>query len=317
MVDRWKLDGSFQPVLARDVRMYGFIVQADPTYVVDMYLNAPGHPSVRYEPAYPVVLVTFSQLGRVAAEDPPYRDVGWASETEATVWVFAKRTGGGASSVVWFAPYIFVDLPFAISQGREIYGFAKEIGRFDQPPAGEWHARPPDGPHVDRFTLHTFGTPRFDPATQFTMQPLLDIRRVTPAGSVLATLWSDIRNAAGELRDAVLGAFEGHPFTLEPPLEHLLPPIGTLVFLKQFWDARDGRFACYQALVEADMALVDPLHFRGWPLGGGYELTVTTLASHPLHRDLGWKAAQTTFPCLFAYWTDMTFRLGTGREVAP
>lgn len=309
MVDRWRRTGSFQPVDVQRARMYGFVfLSKKPDNLRETcarWLTDPTGGVHHYAPALPLVLVTFAQLGRVSAADPPFRDVGWATETEATIWIPTS-----VLPVELFAPYIFVDLPFAISQGREIYGFPKEIGWFPTPAADAWHADPPDGPQADAFTLDVFGARRFGPEVQFTRQRLLRVARAPLAQSPIAKLWRSLEDAATELQREI---FDGPLDDVTDELQRQLSggrwwlPIGRTVLLKQFWDSLDGARACYQALVQAPIELVD--FDGGWRLRGDYRLELEDLESHPLTRDLGLEAGQ---KALFGYWADLRFRLGRG-----
>src|SRR5262249_14202664 len=161
MVERWELNGSPQPIIATNVRTYGFLLDATPTRPLETCLNRPSNNAVSYELLYPSVMLTFSQIARISAADPPYSTVGWATETEAVMWVFCRRVRPPSLAPRWFCPYIFLDVPAAITEGREVYGFPKEIGRFRKPAPNQWHTEPPDGPHANSFTLDVFGAARF------------------------------------------------------------------------------------------------------------------------------------------------------------
>jgi hypothetical protein len=58
-----------------------------------------------------------------------------------------------------------------------------------------------------------------------------------------------------------------------------------MVFLKQFYDAADGNYACYQAIVEASTRVT--ALFEATPLPDAYRFTFTPCASHPIQDDLG------------------------------
>jgi len=142
-VNRWKSLGSarlaapapgYQPFVARDVRMYGFIFQGVEARLNDLctrYLNEPMQGQFQYSPMPPHwVVLTFTETRSLAPKNPPFADLGCAPEREAAFWIWVHRSDG-QSAPVSFSPYIFVDNPIAIIQGREIYGFPKEIGWFE------------------------------------------------------------------------------------------------------------------------------------------------------------------------------------------
>jgi hypothetical protein len=314
MVDRWRMSGSFQPFLCRDVRLYGFVFPAELSALretCERWLNRPSDGAVDYEPLAPVVIVTFAHLGRLSAEHPPYRDVGWAAETEATFWIIASSRRERLRPT-FFAPYIVVDLPLAIGQGREIYGFPKEIGWFDVPSPGHWHDVPADGSHADRFTLDVFGADRFGEGSELRRRRLLEVRREVSWRSELRERFADHPRAVTQVRTKVLGALRelGHDLLDNVLPRDEWPPIGTTVLLKQIPDVGSSGSACLQAVVEAGF---DPVDFRdGGFLDGPYTLDLHDLESHPLAADLGLRPGARS---LLSYWMDFDFRLRAGATV--
>jgi hypothetical protein len=314
MVDRWRMSGSFQPFLCLDVRLYGFVFPADLSALretCDRYLNRPSGGEVEYVPLAPVVIVTFARLGRLRAEDPPYRGVGWAAETEATFWIVAPPRHRPLRPT-FFAPYIVVDLPLAIGQGREIFGFPKEIGWFDEPAPGRWRDEPADGSHADRFTLDVFGVDRFAEGNELRRRRLLEIGREPRRRDGLLDRFLDHARAAAHMQTTLLGTLRelGHDLLDEALPRDGWPPIGTTVLLKQIPDVASSRVASYQAVVEAG---IDPVAFRaGGLLDGPYTLDLHDLESHPLGADLGLRPGARS---LLAYWMDFDFRLRAGEEV--
>lgn len=313
VVDRWRLNGSFPPFLAEQARIYGFLLPADRRVLAELcerHFDSPSEGRVRCEPLFGCVLLTFTRIARLHAEEQPYSEVGWASETEATFWILAPRMHGFLP-VRWtfFAPYIFVDLPWAISQGREIYGFPKEAGSFAQPDAARWHDQPADGPHADRFTLDAFGTEQFGADAEFKMQRLLEVERVS-AAEPARHFWPRYEDASAGLhrfakqQSMLRSAFAGLPL--------LWPPVGHTILLKQLPAAADGRIAAHQAIIEAGIEL---RKFRGGGLlHGRYQLHLRDLASHPIRRDLG---IEPESEALAAYWMDLDFALQPGVRLHP
>lgn len=314
VVDRWRLNGSYPPFLAEHARIYGFVLPADRDVLAELcerHFDNPSGGQVRCEPLFGCVLLTFTHIARLHAEEPPYRNVGWASETEATFWILAPRMHGFLP-VRWtfFAPYIFVDLPWAIGQGREIYGFPKEVGRFECPPVARWYDEPADGPHADRFTLDTFGTQEFGASSEFSMLRLLELERFSSSERVRGHFWPRYEDASAGLHrlakqhSLIRSAVSGIPT--------LWPPVGHTILLKQIPAAADGRIAAHQSIVEAGIEL---RQFRGGGLlHGRYQLRLRDLASHPIRRDLGLKPD--TEP-LAAYWMDLDFALQPGVQLYP
>jgi hypothetical protein len=318
IVDRWNINGSLQPFCADEARMYSFVffVKREPIEeLCQRYLNGPSHGAVDYRPPGDlidlpaVVILTFVRIGRLRSQSGPFAHVGWASETEATLWVFTPAFVGPVPvRPAWFVPYIFVDLPLAISQGREIYGFPKEFGWFHVD-TDAWNPEPGDGPHADAFGLDVFGVERFD-GSPFGQKPLLRVRRQEPyARGTIATRWADYGAALGEIVGKSWGKLDLVTRLFPRAVEELWPPTVDSVLLKQFFGAGESGQACYQSVVEVG-ASVAAFRGGGW-LSGIYELDLHDLASHPIAADLGLEQGAEAR----GYWFDFDFRMGPGRTV--
>jgi hypothetical protein len=95
----------------------------------------------------------------------------------------------------------------------------------------------------------------------------------------------------------MLSAVEGRTLTGNPnDLIADLVTDTTLVFLKQFRDVSCATKACYQAVIEAPLA-VQPLGASYERLDPGlFELTVQSWASDPIAEELGIPAGQAIVP---------------------
>ena len=314
IVDRWRMDGSFPPFVAQGVQLYGFTFPADLGSLRNLcarYLNAPSRDTIAYEPLLPFVMLTFAQARRLMPRNAPYHHVGYASESEATFWIFTQAIERRAglpvpSHVAWFTPYIFVDLPLAICQGREIYGFPKEFGWFDFPQKND----------PQRFAVDAFATKQFRANAAMERARLLEVvRRKTASGP--QSQWKNYGEAAAAVRKVLDTEKE-----IERVLTHLglpeaalwiddhWPPKGNTVLLKQVPECDDSRFACHQSIVEAHIEVTD---FRGGGLlDGTYDMRLNPLDSHPIARDLGLKRSSRS---VLSYWVDFDFVLEKGKNV--
>ncbi len=310
-INRWGIRGSLQPFAGCGMRSYCFIFAGNLACLEDLcrrYLTAPSGGAVEYRPLTSLVGIVFAATEKFVALDPPYRDMGWLPEIEASIWVLTaavRRVGSTAYAhrLAWFIPYIFCDSPLAISEGREIYGFPKEIGWFGLPPAST----------PTRFTLDVHGVQRFcsDDQRGRRRRLLAISREGRPPGPAtpLATL-----DAVAELTRDLLT----HRSTaLVPDLElladlalDLVHHRGTIVLLKQVFDAATSDRACYQAIIETP---VTATAFRsGAVLPGRYRLALQPLESHPIERDLGLTDGQVAE---LAYTLDCDVRFDPGRVV--
>ena len=312
-IDRWRLTGSLQPFRAEDVRMYGFVFRADPARLAALaayYLARPVQGLVDYPPSdwLPFVLLTFTHTGKLFSTHRPYRNIGWTSETEAALWLFAPDPE--RSRIVWFTPYAFVDLSLGVLHGREIYGTARDIGWFGFPGSDQPFPRHTDEP--EGFALEAFGTPVFGPEAEWRRYPLLSVRRNAHVHP-LAAEWSTYVDASRVL----LGQL-AHP-AVSSWVDTLWHPHGTSIFLKQVYDASDSSRASYQALIEATTRILEPPDAplgwfrRGGLLHGRYALELADSDTHPIARDLGLLVGKQ--PAEFGYWLDFDFELEAGKEV--
>jgi hypothetical protein len=332
IVDRWRLDGSFQPISAKQVRMYGFGFRVDRDYVValcDRYLNIDDNSRVRYvpptsvpvtlDPILPagsgsktgVVIITFAHIGQLRSS-APYDRVGWTSETEATFWVLttAHDSHTNEHRRTWFVPYIFVDLPIAISMGREIYGYPKEIGWFKQDEKFAWKQHPADGAHADEFTLDAFAVEEFDDQ-QFAQRRALTLTRDRgdALGQALGTIWATLEDAASALKSEFLSP--EHLHDIIDDIEDLWPPHVTAVLLKQIPHSAASRFAALQSVVEARQQVKLTTFAGGGWLDGTYRVALPFLRSHPIAQDLGLQTGDVGR----GYWLDFDFVLQPGTPI--
>lgn len=299
--------GSPQPFDATGVRMYGFVFWASHDCLVELcnkYLNRPANRPGAYQPipGFTVAIFNFSHANRIAPRNPPYSTFGYSAETELAIWVPLHTAD---FRLVWFTPYTFVDNPLAVSQGREIYGFPKEMARVTVPS---------EGAPAARFAVTAQAVDKLTTESELKWLPILSLsgRPLSPPGT--DGHWTSYDGAQRALHATVAAHASslGIRHTLAP--EGLpWPPRGTCVFLKQFPAAEDGRVTAYQGIVEADITIPDTSQFRGWPdLGSNYRLTLPYRPSHPISTDLG--VGDGDAP-LIDYYFEFDFTLEAGREV--
>ena len=310
-----------QPYRLEGAHFYGFLLDADPkalTALCDRYLNPLARGGVRYHPLIDRVLLGVTDIRRIhigARDDRKF----WVPEIDVAFWVpvvAVRRVAGVdvASRFAWMMTYVVVDDAWAVAAGREVYGLPKALGVIRRaPPRTPEPGRPVA---LDSLTIDTLAVAKFGPDAQGSVQRLLEVRRRGPAATGLLRTWSSLRELGENLVSFVTGSGSGHvrlpgPGLLVEVADYLHHHEYPLVFLKQFRDASDGTRACYQAVVEAPVAITA---FRGggW-LDGSYQLRIEPLASHPIVEELGLRGPEP--PILAAVHGDFDFELGAGRVI--
>jgi uncharacterized protein with NAD-binding domain and iron-sulfur cluster len=272
------------PPIALDIDVSMFVLRADPqrlTELLDAQLNHDDRHC--YRPLLPVVVLYCSRVDNYPVDEP----LGWVPELDFGIWVpaIAGEMRGGAfrpDRVVTFTPYIWVSNDVALTNGRSFFGFTKDLGAMTMPHGPE--DRSP-------FTLDTQVIPRFGPESPIEQRRLLEVRRANDEGATsLRSTWEsgrDIVRALGDsarhLRDPDVLRSGG--FALARALWRDAPRGQRMVFLKQLPDVVDGRRACYQAVVEADIRITSEV--TGGPLSGRWEVDIEAFDSHRIVDTLG------------------------------
>jgi hypothetical protein len=221
----------------------------------------------------------------VSSITPPFDKWGSVRESQASFWVpvLAGHEHGGHFHVERFAlsvPYILVDNPMSYAGGREVYGYAKSLGRFE-----------PANALGDAVTVSAFGGD-FESDSVAGWRPFFEIS----SGERSDGAEPDPRGPEDFLRDVAGGVLDrlsdlgdrlglGRLRIERGALDNALALRVQQVFLKQFRDAHDVTSACYQATVEAP---VDIARFDWRPsLLDPWQVTIHPLDSHPIAGELG------------------------------
>jgi hypothetical protein len=179
---------SFDGVTSRvfPLRAYAHALQR----LCDTYLNLFPE-QVYFRPSAPYVLLTLLNYGRMSYSTEAAAHYGWVSQNEVYFGVpldWGRLENGRwtplGSGVV--TPFIFVDQPWSIEVGREVYGWPKEPAEFLRT-VNTWASGSP----ADRESLLTLATQTF--LTPFASEqpstvPLVEIDRAAPL-SIGPSLW--------------------------------------------------------------------------------------------------------------------------------
>ncbi|MGH9223609.1 MAG: hypothetical protein ACRD2W_07430, partial [Acidimicrobiales bacterium] len=108
-------------------------MKADRSAIDALLMEALVEPSggaVDYRCAHDHVMVTFATIERLASGDPTDSKRGYMSEREVAVWCLVADPAAG-NRLAWYLPYVFTDSGQTVVTGREVYGYPKQIGIFE------------------------------------------------------------------------------------------------------------------------------------------------------------------------------------------
>ena len=291
------------PFSAKNVGFFAFGVDADRKKlqaICDRYLNGPLGAGRRFRPALAQAIFVFNTIEALRAETEGWRDRGWFPEEEAAVWL-PLLDMADPLRVYWFHPYMLVDNSYALSMGREIYGFPKALGWFVIP----------SGPNAPaRLSVETLAVAERDVdekgqrALLFAVCQSGEPNAAVPAEREfrnLPELMPELVELAG--LDAAIAA-EGLSGNL---IDDLISGNMPMVFLKQFRDGADPTRCCYQAIQKVVSKLVKLHNARIYRQG--YVLEINNLASHPIRAELGLPNTGPV-PVKYSFWMSFDFYIG-------
>lgn len=312
------------PYRARHVEAFGFVLGCDRSAIDALLLRdlvEPAGGAVDYRCARKRMVVLFAGIEHLSSAEDPDRLRGYASELEVSVWCLAADVLAGRR-LVWYLPYVFVDSGQAMASGREVYGYPKQLGVFgpDYPQAltspgtttVQAMAIQPFGPGEEAILRPMISATRLVAADGPAESPggfsdLLDllgdglgVDEGLPfgpgpelSGAITPLDWpapsaspSSVPPWAGR---RVLDTFFGRSLAADDPTQLIGDMVHspTLVFLKQFRDASCSTKACYQAIIEAQLAVKPGTAFYEELDPNLFEVAIEDWDSHPIASDLG------------------------------
>lgn len=284
-------------------QFYIFLLKADTAKLqalMDRLFNTPSNGAVRYEAFWDHVALMFTHVDRLSSADPSQ---GWADYGDIAMWVpVIDRKAGGLVPVFKMYPvYMIVNNGSTMATGREMYGFPKEMGWFNEPQTPDF---------IGDFTADVLGYERSSTTKQTVQTRLFTIQRKSGGDTAKSTLIGDAKSLVVELEKGLKGLFSNLSAELIILFNLLKDDFATPALgLKQFRDIADPTRAVFQSIVEAPLAMK---RFRSASiLGDDYSFILNDLASHPVARDTGLKVGPQDVS--FALWLYADFVLGTGK----
>lgn len=238
------------PFEQQNSMMFGFFIKGDIQKlqrVCYQQLNAVAQGRFRFEPLTNYVMLTFTKINKDYSMHPADRAKGWGQEIDTSIWVPVgqykiENNQKTLLKIHWIMPYIWVDHPMTIINGREIFGYPKYLGRFEMPMSSD---------NADHFSLDVNAFKTFSPNSEATWGRVLEVNRITNNSPAQIAhqwnTWADFATAvfAGicKLDDFILTDTDIDKQIVQGLLSPQLPQL----FLKQFPDGT-GERAVYQAL---------------------------------------------------------------------
>ena len=309
---KYVIDGNVYDALnwvqLDNVVMHNFCVPADETKIqtwLDKTFTEPSGGAVRYKALGGKVFLGVAQIGQLRTYNGGLPAKGYTSEIDITIWILAQRLGDGPLALRWIPAYLFVDTGPALVSGREVWGFPKQLGRFDFSPQN------PDPSAERTFNADGWVVSPYGPDSP-TRWALMFEARPKPAtaapgrGTILGSLEALARTAVSRLSDGLM--------SISGALSMAMGAGGmTMAMLKQFPDATDPTRACFQAVVEADATVTK---LRGGGLtADDYEVRITSFDTHPYFDELG--ISPDWCDVGQAMWLDFDFRQALATQIWP
>jgi uncharacterized protein with NAD-binding domain and iron-sulfur cluster len=275
----------------------------------DRYLNIAPPEVLEYRPLGGLVFMQVATYQSLASRTD--RE-GFFSENEISFNVLVargRRINGRweAQDLAFYFPYIYVDNPWAIATGREVFGYPKAWSTLQIPD---------DPRHPAPVRLDTMVLPVLAPATKLELRPLVEIERHQERR--LAEWLHEIRDLGIGLKDYLLG-HSGLLAQLDRSLVGEVAQTLTrgripVVSLKQYRDVVSPDRACYQAIVNAVMRITK--YHGGGLLEGDYRVRIHDYESTPIVRELGLQVnGDGTLSPRAAYWLSFDCTYGEGETL--
>lgn len=279
--------------------------------VCDRVLNAPAGGRLRFQIVAPYVLYTALYAERMYSGDPLDKSKGYVAESDIGFWIFV--TGGDPDNPTsweqfWLPVYLFVDRASALSAGREVFGYPKNLGEFVFSSASR------DGDAAVEVKAEHY--PVFGPGQPSEIASLFALEM---APTVAET------EALQGIGDWSRGFADRFGLNRRPERARVIAtqdpcamlPMGymPMIFLKQFRDLAQPARACYQAITTINAVMAECRD--GNTLPGAYRLRLHRSDSHPIADDLGLSDGQGTTAVLpAAAQMRIDFNVGFGRVLA-
>lgn len=272
------------PYMCADVSLFQFFLKADKEELqklVDKTLNRPSGGEVEYCVLGDRVQLSVGRIGKISSLAKPYDTYGYATENQATVWIFleAKKRPKNAPSTsrfVMFPAYAIVDNPMSQPNGREVFGYPKcfgwpELSDLDSP---------------DHIQIDVYGM-NFGPKKAAGRRKLIELS----TGNDSAVDWK-FEGVEGfdEQAEPMYSKMGGEHGLLDDLklswsiFKDLTKGQMQQVFLRQFRPPGPEKGKVPMEIIEAPVKVTS---IKGGSLTAKFDLEISSLDSHPMIEELG------------------------------
>jgi len=124
------------PFHSFNTKLWGFWAEGDEGRIqqlCDKVFKAPTAGAVRARPLSRFVMLTWGDIGRVVSATPPYDKRGGVREPQVAVWipVALRDPTSSHDRFAMCIPFIWLDNPMSLADGRELFGYPKSCRRRD------------------------------------------------------------------------------------------------------------------------------------------------------------------------------------------
>ncbi|MFM2078375.1 MAG: hypothetical protein RJA49_2265 [Actinomycetota bacterium] len=256
-------------------------------------------PARKFFAVLPYAVVTYVEIAQSQSLGGPPERQGWYPENDLMVWLLtAQVTGDGSLSIGWYVPLVWVDHTVAVVEGREGFGYPKNLGTITIPGADA----------TDPTYLTTATVFPGEPARQVTVEPVNRITRQGTGGR--SATWTTVEQASLDVlaqlaEDAAEHWFHEHAPTVD--LRGVFSALPTNMFL-----LRQLRAPATPALAEVQQLLssptVDVVFHGGGLLLGDWTVEFPVYPTLDVNTLLGLSGPT---PVTLAYHLELDCTLGT------
>ena len=268
------------PFTFENVKSWAFFLEGDYDKlqaVCDRYFNDPSNGEVSVAPLSSMIMMSFIEV--TDAKSPYLEQVSGAHEREVAFWIYVGRKESPDSDVITsiagFNPYLVIDTPMGYTEGREVWGYQKQVGTISLPT-----------PDDQSFHVEAYGTRHRDDTAVWKYRKLLSMTPKADGLEAAFEEWEGIEEASkiiGEAfsgKEALLPSLKLAEHLFDDMMKAQMPQM----FLKQFRDIHDSQRACYQAITTAPVTVHS---VKGVTIPQTHELHINDLTNTAITETLG------------------------------